>query len=132
MYQNSIVLLNWPNPGSTNKEYDVDSIVKIKPRIICVSYGLCGASGSDSLINMLVEYEQNSQFIKFKAPPGSNKLLLVNMTSYHLVYSYTLTIGSGYGFTGQTKRLVIYVRKDYMENFASDPVILTLKIFDNY
>ena len=129
----SIILLSWPNPeyGADDlQNYDCDAIKNYKPRIFIVSYGPCGASGSDKLIELLagIDNSNNSSSIRIKLfdePPECRSILNIDNVKYNLIFCHNLTQGSGRGFNGTTYRLIFYVRDDYIKNYdmSEYPVI---------
>lgn len=121
--KNSTVLLNWPNPDDNG--YDIESLIYFEPKMFCISYGPCGSSGSDQLIDLLSDSKIDPLFKLITQPSKSASNVTIGKFNYNLIYCNSLKIGSGFGFSGRTLRLVIYVRDDHMDNFNCDhPVIL--------
>lgn len=133
---NNTLLIIWPNQEnsktSINGDYDYDAIILLKPKILLISYGPCGASGSDKLIDLLGS-RKNTDFIQlFTKPPSAAKNINIEDIQYDLIYCNDLIIGTGYGFSGKTLRLVIYVQHNYISNFnikdIINPIILENKL----
>jgi hypothetical protein len=107
--EKSVLLISWPYPNDEKRSsYDYDAIKSLKPNIIVVNYGPCGASGSDKLISLIDKSPLNNISSLFRPPKNALNELKVDNKSYWLNYCHDHRVGSGYGYSGKSLRLVIY------------------------
>lgn len=111
------VFIMWPDPNQ-KENYDLNALELIQPESFCVSFGPCGSSGSQELINVLTEQTLETKLDIINDLMGQSgdikvlKRVLIGNQQYSLISCVNEIQGTGTGFNGRTLRLVVYKKGD--------------------
>ncbi len=98
-YNNCLLILNWPNPQNKNEPdrlmYDLDAIIKLKPKGIFIIYESNGVSGSNKIIQLLRPRRNTNNItfnkeLSYKLLKKEEHIQRINQYGFEINYNFVV------------------------------------------